>query len=207
MVCTRRECPTRRKFFKDVAGAAITGALIGLEATKRTAAGATRQEHTENDKHLVAVCGLYCGACPMYLATHSNDEQKQKALIEQFSSGPMKLSWEDIQCDGCLGNGRLATFCRDEAIRLCPTSKSSVARCSDCPDFPCPRITDFNNDGMLHHAEVLKNLRHIRKIGIKDWAKREKEHWGCPQCHAPIAWYDKECSSCGTERSKSLFKL
>jgi hypothetical protein len=69
------------------------------------------QEPAKGGENLVAVCGLYCGACPMYLATHGNDEQKRKQLVQQFSSGPMKLAWEDIQCDGCLGNGRLALFC------------------------------------------------------------------------------------------------
>jgi hypothetical protein len=143
----------------------------------------------------------------MYLATRQPDEQKRKALMERFSSGPMKLPWEDIQCDGCLGNGRLATFCRKEAIRLCPAGKSSVTRCSDCPDFPCSRITGFNNDGMLHHAEVLDNLRQIRQMGIREWTTREEERWSCPQCRARIAWYDKACSNCGAGRSERLFKL
>jgi hypothetical protein len=30
---------------------------------------------TDTDKeHLAAVCGTYCGACPAYIAKHSEDE-------------------------------------------------------------------------------------------------------------------------------------
>jgi hypothetical protein len=200
MVCARKECTSRRTFFKGLAGAAVAGMLIDREIMPQGNSGAKREG-------LVAVCGLYCGACPMYLATHSDDEQKRKQLLQRFSSGSRKLTWEDIQCDGCLGNGRLASFCRKEAIRLCPADKSNVTRCSDCPDFPCSRIANFNNDGMLHHAEVLDNLRGIRIMGIKDWAKHEEERWRCLQCKAPIAWYDTQCSRCGAKRSERLFKL
>lgn len=199
MIFRKSECCSRRQFVRDVAGTAVCGMLIGLESKA--------QEGSKKGENLVAVCGLYCGACPMYLATQDPDEQKRKELIQRFSSDPRKLTWEDIQCDGCLGNGHLASFCRNEAIRLCPRSKSNVTYCSDCPDFPCERISKFNNDGMLHHAEVLENLRQIKKVGIKEWTKREEERWSCPQCRARIAWYDAKCSKCGAKRSERLFPL
>jgi hypothetical protein len=82
-----------------------------------------------------------------------------------------------------------------------------VTRCADCPDFPCSRITSFNNDGMLHHAEVLENCRQLRNVGIKEWAKREEERWSCPRCRAAISWYDRACSRCGAKRSERLFPL
>jgi hypothetical protein len=194
MLFIRKQNTTRREFVKEVAGTAFACTLVGLD----TAGGGEK---------LVAVCGLYCGACPMYLATNDNNEQKRKERLQQFLSGKMKLAQEDLLCDGCLGNARLATFCRKCAIRLCPANKSNVTRCSDCPDFPCSRITNFNNDGMLHHAEVLANLRQIQKMGMKDWAKHEEERWRCPQCRASIAWYDKACTNCGAKRSDRLFPL
>jgi hypothetical protein len=230
MVYVGKESTTRRKFCKRVAAVAISGALVGLEDTARpnpqpetgnmvpaqksaflpkteTAEGNNGQEAARDGEPLIAVCGLYCGACPMYLATHHNNEQKRKELLQQFASRQMKLSQEDLQCAGCLSDGPVAVFCRKCAIRLCPANKTNVTRCSDCPDFPCSRITDFNNDGMLHHAEVLDNLRQMREMNIKDWAKHEEELWQCPQCRDSISWYDKACSNCGATRSERLFPL
>ena len=191
---------------KEITGAALCCACAGMKAAAAPAWLSGPQTAT-NKERLVAVCGLYCGACPMYLATQSNDEQRIQALLDRFSSGPMQLKREDILCDGCIGDGRIASFCRRCDIRACPTDKTNVTRCSDCPDFPCSRITDFNNDGMTHHAEVLENLGKIRETGIREWAAYEEERWQCPQCRRPMSWYDGECSGCGAARSERLFKL
>lgn len=211
----KKEKTTRRRFVKEIAGSAICGAWLGLEAAAKPFripgqnAGEGKKVQGIGTKRecLVAVCGLYCGACPMYLATQSDDEQKRSTLLKRLSSGPTKLTIDDLLCDSCLGNGRVASFCQRCAIRACPASKSNVIRCSDCPDFPCSRITDFNNDGMLHHAEVLDNLRRIREMGVEEWAEFEEERWRCTRCHLPMSWYDSKCSSCGQARSDRLFQL
>ena len=212
----KKENITRRRFVKKIAGAAFCCAWLQADCLKaselipkNTDEGGNRvQESGMGKENLVAVCGLYCGACPMYIATQSNDEQKQNTLLKRFSSGPVEFTIEDILCDGCISNGtRVASFCKRCAIRACPTDKQNVVRCSDCPDFPCSRITDFNNDGMLHHAEVLQNLRQLREMGIEKWAKHEEERWSCPQCRLPVSWYDSECSNCGAPRSEHLFPL
>jgi hypothetical protein len=182
---------TRREFVKGVAGVAVTGALL----------------EKSNGEDLVASCGLYCGACPMYLATQNKDEQRVKTLMQQFSSGKMNWKMEDLLCDGCRGNGRLATFCRKCAIRESAAAKTKTKLCSECPDYSCSRITAFNNDGMLHHAEVLANLRQLKAVGLKEWAKREEERWACPQCRGRIAWYEAACPKCSTPRSDRLFPL
>jgi hypothetical protein len=211
----KKENMTRRRFVQEIAGAAFCCACLELDCLAAPAVISKNiddqskkvQETGTGKENLVAVCGLYCGACPMYIATQTNDEQKQSALLKQFSSGPMKFKMEDLLCDGCIGNGRVASFCRSCPIRSCPADKQNVARCSDCPDFPCSRISNFNNDGMLHHAEVLQNLRQIREMGIQKWAKYEEERWRCPQCRMPMSWYDSKCSKCGTPRSERLFPL
>jgi hypothetical protein len=211
----KKEYMTRRMFVQEIAGAAFCCACLELDCLAAPSVISKNiddqskkvQETGTGKENLVAVCGLYCGACPMYIATQTNDEQKQSALLKQFSSGPMKFKMEDLLCDGCIGNGRVASFCRSCPIRSCPVDKQNVARCSDCPDFPCSRISNFNNDGMLHHAEVLQNLRRIREMGIQKWAKYEEERWRCPQCRMPMSWYDSKCSKCGTPRSERLFPL
>ncbi len=182
---------TRREFVVGIAGAAVAGKLTAAETKE----------------NLVAPCGLYCGACPMFLASQEKDDQKLKAVLQQFSSGKTQLSLDDLRCDGCIANGRVASFCRRCQIRDCASKKTKSSRCSECSDFACSRITSFNNDGMLHHAEVLENLRQLRGMGIKEWARHELERWSCPQCKSPIAWYDAECPKCKAKRSDRLFPL
>jgi hypothetical protein len=202
MVAKLKDGTTRREFVKEMAGAALVGALVGAESVAVAAPKAP-----ENKEKLVAPCGLYCGACPMFLASQDNDEQKVQALLKQFSGRGAKMAPADLQCDGCIGGGRVASFCRICAMRSCAENTKKVTRCADCPDFPCSKITNFNNDGMLHHAEVLANCRKLKEVGIKEWTKREEERWSCTQCHANISWYDKECSKCGAKRSDRLFPL
>jgi hypothetical protein len=210
-----KQCTTRRKFCQKLAGVAVTGAFFSLDAAagqnpqqkNKEVAGTDEPDVETNDERLVAPCGLYCGACPMYLATQDKDEQKIKDLEQQFSSRGSKVALTDLQCDGCIAGGRVAAFCRRCEIRECAGKKQDVTRCADCQEFPCSIITNFNNDGMLHHAEVLENCRSLRKAGINEWAKHEAERWSCPQCREKISWYDAACSSCGARRSDKLFPL
>ena len=206
---------TRRRFIKRVAGAAFCCAwlpLDGLAASAKNSEDNTEdvnnlQENNTNKEHLVAVCGTYCGACFAYIARNGEDEQVKSKLQKGLSSGPRKLSMENFGCDGCLSNGKIAAHCQSCVMRKCAEEKQGVTRCSDCTDFPCSLITDFNNDGRLHHAELLDNLRQIRKMGVNKWVKYEEERWRCPQCGLPVSWYDSECARCGTPRSKRLFPL
>ncbi len=182
---------TRREFVIGVAGVTIASAFADQK----------------NNEKLVAPCGLYCGACPMYIATQQKDEEKIKGMLKQFSAGKTNVAMEDMLCDGCIADGRVASFCRKCGIRDCVSQKTKSRLCSDCSDFACDRVTKFNNDGMLHHAEALSNLRQLRSMGLTKWAKLEEQKWSCPQCKAPISWYDAACSKCGAKRSDLLFPL
>ncbi len=152
-----------------------------------------------NTEHLVAVCGLYCGACRVYRAWHDKNQERLNELASQRG-----WAQEDFHCEGCLSGGSLTKYCRDCAIRLCPQSKAGVTRCADCPDFPCERIIAFNNDGVRHHAEVLANIRRQQKIGIKAWLKEQEERWCCANCGAPVEWYARPCPKCGAPQPHRL---
>ena len=193
---------TRREFVKGIAGAAAAGLMCANRKSVRA------DEAPGNGENLVATCGLYCGACPIYLDTQSRSDQKTREFMRQLGSGQTAIRREDFLCDGCQGKGRLISFCAKCAIRSCAQGKG-IARCSDCPEFPCARLTDFNNNyGKLqHHSEVLANLGRLRQMGIKNWAASEQQRWRCPQCRNPLSWYDKACSQCGAARSERLFPL
>jgi hypothetical protein len=201
-----KACITRRMFCNRLAGAAVTGAFIGLKASA-SPNPQQKGEAVKDGERLVAVCGTYCGACPMYINNRQGDKQKVKEMFERYAGAPMRMDLKNLVCDGCLAGGNLAGHCKNCKMRLCAKDKSGITRCSDCPDFPCSLMTDFFSDGKLHHAELLGNLRNLQKMGIKDWTKTEQDRWTCPECNNPLSWYDPACSNCGTKRSERLFAL
>jgi len=161
--------------------------------------------------HLAAICGLYCGACSVYRA--GRDENPQ--IIEEIAQAIAKhlpvpvdeLNFDNLNCDGCLGGGRISPHCRDCAIRLCAEQKPGVVHCAECNDFPCSIITDFNNDGLPHHAEVIENLAHMREIGVENWIREQEKRWKCPNCGTSMHWYGGTCNKCGTVQPDRLSKL
>ena len=181
---------TRREFVIGIAGVTVAGAFADQK----------------NNEKLVAPCGMYCGACSNYIATQQKDEKKIQELMKQYGKSNMPM--EDMLCDGCIGGGRVAVHCRKCEILDCASKKAPKSKlCSDCSDFACDRITKFNNDGIPHHAEALSNLRQVRSMGPKKWAKLEEKKWSCPKCKSPIAWFDPACPKCGEKRSDRLFPL
>jgi hypothetical protein len=215
---------TRRKFAKNVTCTALCCACLPLEVLADSAKS-PKHKNEEREKvkmtgtgkeHLAAACGTYCGACPAYIAKHSEDEQIKMRLQKRSSSGPTKAlkgippsNWMDgLLCDGCLSGGMLAGHCQRCNIRLCAANKQDDDRCSDCEELPCYRITNLMNMGhYLHRKEYLPNLKKIREMGVQEWVKYEEERWRCPQCGLPMSWYDAECARCGEPRSERLFPL
>jgi hypothetical protein len=194
---------TRRAFVRGITGAAVTGGLLCLENKNARAMKAP-----SNGEKLVATCGLYCGSCPMFLDSQAGNDRKTKEFMQYMGTNLPEIERKDFQCDGCLGKGKIIPFCAKCNIRACAEGKK-IAYCSECSEFPCARISDFNNNHgkLLHHSEVLANLRHLKEMGIKPWAKSEEERWRCPQCQNRLSWYDQACSKCGAKRSGRLFPL
>ena len=224
MAIYKKEDMIRRRFVKNAAGAAFCCACIpswiladparpseqNNDATKNATMTGTAKDH------LAGACGIYCGACPAYIAQHSDDEQIKKRLQKRLSSGPIKAqkgippsNWMDgLLCDGCCSGGKLAPHCQMCNIRLHALNKQNNSRCSDCEELPCYRITNLiNMGGYLHRKEYLPNLKKIREMGVKEWVKKEEERWRCPKCGLPMSWYDMECAGCGDPRSDKLFPL
>ncbi len=147
-------------------------------------------------KNLAAPCGLYCGACSMYIAGKRGDSKR----LEQMLSGlaqyyGKELELKDIVCEGCLSE-IVAVHCRDCAIRDCAIEKGCI-HCAQCSVFPCEKINAFNNDGMSHHGEVLSNIKRQHDIGIDAWIKEQEKRWRCPNCNCAMDWYSDQCPDCG----------
>jgi predicted RNA-binding Zn-ribbon protein involved in translation (DUF1610 family) len=206
----KKEIIRRRTFIKGVGvtGAAVCGACFSLGYSKDNSA-----QDDKGNVSLAAACGTFCGACPAYLAKHTENEQIRQKRISpeptEAQKGIPPSSWmKGFLCDGCLSGGQLAGHCQSCNIRLHAMEKQKDARCTDCGELPCFRITSLiNMGGYLHRQEYLPNLKKIREMGVQEWAKYEEERWRCPQCGNRMSWYDAECIKCGAPRSERLFSL
>jgi len=171
---------------------------------------------SEKKQNLTAPCGLYCGACLIYLAGKRGDsgllQQIAKGLSEGLRQGgkgmpplrkgakiselrKQKLEAKDLACEGCLSE-IVAPHCRICGFRACVLEKG-LLHCAHCADFACRELVDFDNDGLPHHGEVLANIRRQRDIGIDAWIAEQEERWRCPHCGCAVDWYARQCSGCG----------
>ena len=142
---------------------------------------------TENN-NLIAYCGLYCGACSFKLANDENDRQHLSAMPSRYD----KCKEIPLQfCPGC----RLINQCDSCEIRDC-AQDNQLSHCGLCEKFPCDKITEFNDDGVPHHAEVIENLKMLKDMGEERWLKYQERKWRC-ECGAKISWYVKNCFKCG----------
>jgi len=134
---------------------------------------------------LIAYCGLYCGACSFRMASKENNRkhiENMPSIYDNLKNDPLEY------CPGC----RLENKCGECKIRDCAI-ENNHDHCGECSDFPCDKITKFNNDGKPHHSEVLSNLILLNEIGEKNWLEHMDEKWSC-KCGAKLSWYYKSCS-------------
>ena len=154
----------------------------------------------KDNKKFVAPCGLYCGACSIRVAHNRKDATLLAAMADGVSIYlGHKVEADDLACEGCLSDV-VSISCRECKIRDCAATKG-LTRCSECPDAPCELIKTFNNDGLPHHAEVLKNIERQREVGVDSWLAEQAKRWRCPGCSAETDWYANKCHSCGADLS------
>ncbi len=212
-----KEKITRRGFVKGLTGMVLCCSCFPLGSL---AAAEVKKEGKDNGTSakidLAGACGIFCGACPAYLAKHCEDEQMKIKRQKISSSAPVKsakgippINWmKGLVCDGCVSGGTLAGHCQMCNIRLHALETQANSRCSECKEMPCNRITNLiNMGGFLHRKEYVPNLKKIHEMGLDEWVKYEEERWRCPKCGLPMSWYDAECIRCGESRSGRLFAL
>jgi len=92
-------------------------------------------------------------------------------------------------CDGCIGADAspYSAQVRNSVLRV-EEIAAVQALLSIASDFACDRrFNQLNNGWMLHHAEVLPNLRQIRSVGLElngaSCSRRKVELH--PKCKSP----------------------
>ena len=111
----------------------------------------------------VAVCGLLCDDCIAFIATQRNDDQLRAKVVEAWSTEQERLELKDINCDGCLAQGRLYPFCSACEVRKCAL-ENGVANCADCDLYPCAKLEElWESFRTVSGAEARANLDRMRK--------------------------------------------
>jgi len=146
----------------------------------------------EQDKTLAAVCGLYCEACSLYIAT-KEDPARLTALAKMF-----QLPEEEMRCYGCRSEKR-GPYCTTCRMFVCAAERG-IDFCGDCDEYPCDMLKAFQAE-RPHRAELWEDLERIRDVGYAQWMTEKREHYACPQCATLNSAYDLKCRKCGAEPS------
>lgn len=120
----------------------------------------SRGEDTMFD--LIAPCGLDCAKCESYILTQANDADGLAVLAEKWGKeyNAPGLTAVNIQCDGCMADGRKNGHCAECQIRLCAVERS-LPNCAVCTDYSCEKL-----EGLLVQVpQARANLEAIRKTG------------------------------------------
>jgi len=136
----------------------------------------------------IAYCGIYCGACGIFLATESNE-------LEELSK-ELKIPVTYLACKGCRSDTN-NLCCMNCGIKRCCGHKN-INSCNECNEFPCANLKKLDQRHLRDdNVSLIENLVRIRKIGAEQWLKEQEDKWRCPGCGGNICVMDKECYDCG----------
>lgn len=108
-------------------------------------------------RKMIAYCGLDCEKCDAYLATIHDDQALREKTAKLWTTlNHVPILPEQINCQGCRGDGVKTVFCDHLCeIRQCGLKKG-VTTCGDCPNLEkCPTVGAI----LSNNPEALNNLR------------------------------------------------
>ncbi len=151
-----------------------------------------QKKEKHDGKELAAVCGLYCEACTLYIAT-KEDPARLKALAARF-----QLTEEEVRCKGCR-SGKKGPYCRICKMARCAGEKG-IDFCVECAEYPCADLKKFQSE-RPHRIELFEDLARIKAVGWERWLAGSRENHACPKCRTVNSAYDLKCRKCGHEPS------
>ena len=156
-------------------------------------------EEEIRNKDLMAPCGLYCGACGIYIATRDGNEKFKAIMGNLYGTKP-----EETECLGCMQTDPLKKqygFCEACEIRDCVKSNGYYS-CHQCEAWPCSKIENF---GFTTGVRVMKRAIPLWRTkvaefgdekGSVEWARAECEHYHCSWCEEPLFRGAQRCRAC-----------
>ena len=134
----------------------------------------------DSEKWFIAVCGLNCARCDIYLAYHGNEKLRDE-IIEWFKKERNEtVKPEQMRCDGC--RGPLDVHWSSECKMMLCARKRGLQHCFQCDDFPCTSVNEFSSDGISHHKRTVENSKRMKEIGIEAWIAEQKRRGQCVFC-------------------------
>jgi hypothetical protein len=157
------------------------------------------KEEEIGNKSLMAPCGLYCGACGVYIATRDGNEKFTATMANLYGTTP-----ETTECLGCMQPDppeKLYGYCKTCAIRDCVRVKGYYS-CHQCQEWPCSLIENFRLATglrvMKRTIPIWRNCvaAHGDEKGSVEWARSELERYHCSSCGKPLFRGAQRCRSC-----------
>ena len=150
--------------------------------------GWTEEEIKNTD--LMAPCGLYCGACGIYIATRDGNKKFQAILGNLYGTKP-----EETACLGCMQP--------DPPQQL-------YGYCSACKIRDCVKIENFPlATGLRVIKRAIPEWREIvaargDEKGSREWARKECERYHCSSCGSPLFRGAQSCRACHNPVAEKL---
>lgn len=151
------------------------------------------------NKDLMAPCGLYCGACGVYIATRDGNDKFKEVMGKLYGTKP-----EETECLGCMQAdppGKMYGYCKACKIRECVKGKGFYS-CHQCGKWPCDLIEHFV---FATGVRVMKRTipiwrakvaEHGDEKGSVEWARVECQRYHCPSCGKPLFRGAQRCRIC-----------
>lgn len=172
-------------------------------------------EEEIKNKELRAPCGIFCGACAIYIADRNNSSKFKSMIAALWRKKP-----EEIGCLGCMQSDpprRLYGFCQECPIRECAKTKALYS-CHQCDEWPCSMMNGEFGDRLPSSVKASVKRVMLRSIpswrqkvaalgdeqGSEEWARAECERYHCPKCGEPLYRSAQQCHGCRTDVAEDL---
>jgi hypothetical protein len=130
----------------------------------------------------LAPCGINCRVCIAYL------REKNKCLGCRIDTAIKPVTRSQCKIKNC------------DELR-----KNNLQFCFDCKTFPCGRIQHMDKRYRTRYKmSTIENLEQMKKIGLREFLKKEKVRWACPSCGGTVCVHRGYCYTCGKIPQKSL---
>lgn len=149
------------------------------------------------DKKLVAVCGLFCPSCAIYIASNEDFNRLERQAKE------LHFTVEETRCEGCRSDKRNKNC--DSCFMFTCSQKKGIDFCFECADFPCRELQDFQLQ-FPHRIELWKDLERIQSVGYEQFYKESIKNYSCSNCNTINTGWDVSCRKCGHEPSCNYVK-
>lgn len=144
------------------------------------------------DLSLIGRCGMYCGACAVYLAGREGGELRRKMAKK------LGIPEEKVGCEGC---GRLLST---RNIKICDILRclesSGRSFCFECESYHQENCEHFEKIFSSHIEKdglnLRVNLKKLENSTPERWLEENSRKWVCQSCGSRVTIGATKCHRC-----------